>query len=53
VKVGDLVEHTQQNFIGVIVEKLRRNPVWTCDMWRVLAPEGVILGTDNNLEVIG
>ena len=51
-KVGDLVRHTQQNIVGLIVEKKERNPAWTCNVWVVLFPEGVFCGTDNNLEVL-
>ena len=51
-KVGDLVMHTQQNIVGVILEKLVRRPAWTCNVWVVMFVDGPMHGTDNNLEVI-
>ncbi len=51
-KPGDLVRHTQQNFVGLLVEKIERNPAWSVDMWRVLYKGKLIKGTDLNLEVI-
>ena len=50
-KIGDLVRHTQQNFVGLLVEKIERNPVWSVDMWHVLHKGELVKGTDLNLEV--
>jgi len=51
-KVGDLVRHTQQDIVGLIVKKKERHPAWTCNVWVVLFAHGLDAGTDNNLEVI-
>ena len=51
-KVGDLVRHTQQNFVGLLVEKIKRNPHWNGDMWHVLYKGELVKGTDLNLEVV-
>ena len=51
-KVGDLVRHTQQNFVGLLVEKIKRNPAWSVDMWHVLYKGELVKGTDLNLEVV-
>ena len=51
-KVGDLVRPTQQNFVGLLVEKIKRNPAWSVDMWHVLYKGELVRGTDLNLEVI-
>ena len=51
-KIGDLVRHTQRNIVGVIVDKKDRNPAWTCNVWVVLFTDGLVNGTDYNLEVI-
>ena len=51
-KVGDLVRHTQQNFVGLLVEKIKKNPAWSVDMWHVLHKGELVRCTDLNLEVI-
>ena len=51
-KIGDLVRHTQRNIVGLLVEKIKRNPNWSVDMWHVLYKGELVKGTDLNLEVI-
>jgi len=52
-QIGDLVRHTQQNIVGLIVKKKDRRRAWMCDVWVVLWLDGhVANGTDFNLEIV-